>query len=187
MESTNRQRQKSGLTSVTDAGLWLTHDDFAIISVDYALIFAVYDHITVVYALIFGVYALMFTVYEGIFGNYEPCSNVYDLIFGDYEGRIAGNEGIFGVLKGRIRRFAVLNPSVFSPKTSVFHQKLLPDARLAGIKARNQTKARACLSTIHLQLTIVACCTTTRPRRNPISFISGQPWLRGLSGLASDL
>src|SRR5437899_349458 len=133
--------------------------DNALISASYALIFAVYDHIIHVCAIIF-------SVYEGILGNYELIPTVYDLIFGDYEGRIAGNEGIFGVLKGRIPRFAVLNPSVFSPKTSVFHQKLLPDARLAGIKARNQTKARACHSTIRLLATIAGSCTMTRPRRN---------------------
>jgi hypothetical protein len=93
------------------------------------------------------VYAIIFTVYEGILGNYDLIPNVYDLILGDYAGIIAGNEGICGVLKGENRRFAAL-------KTSVFREKVLPDGRIAGIKMRNQTKARACHSTILLLLTI---------------------------------
>src|SRR6266850_2410117 len=46
-------------------------------------------------------------------------------------------------------------------------KKLLRAGNLPGIKTRNQTKARACHSTILLLATIVACCTTTRP-----------PWLQ---------
>jgi hypothetical protein len=81
---------------------WLTDSVIAIISVDYAVIFDVYDQIIAVYAVIFGVYALMFTVYEGIFGNYELIFPVYALIFGDYEGGIAGNEGILAFLRASL-------------------------------------------------------------------------------------
>jgi hypothetical protein len=86
---------------------WLTDGVFALISVDYAVIFTVYaiisavcDHIIAVYVLIIGVYAIMFAVYEGLLRDYELISDVYDLILGYYAGKIADNNGISGVLTG---------------------------------------------------------------------------------------